>query len=297
MNIGAKIKDLRQAKRMTQSELAGEMITRNMLSRIENGSALPSVPTMLYLAERLGVPAGFLLAEEGNEFYYRKMNDMPEIRRAYRNSEFAICRDMCKRLGGEDDEVVYLLCLSSFGMAKEHFDGGELSLACELFDEVCRLSEKTVYPCFHIKASALAYLEYMNRISPSLYSEHLLSSSSLSVDLNESFGRYHNILKAISEDSALAQTLAKEHVDAEKSAGNESLYSEHIKARLLMQAKNYRDAYRVLKQMLVSGQEMPAPMMYFVFSDLEETCRELSDYKGAYEYSNGKIELIEKFLR
>jgi transcriptional regulator with XRE-family HTH domain len=41
MNIGKKIKDLRSAKMMTQSELAGDEITRNMLSRIESGSKRP----------------------------------------------------------------------------------------------------------------------------------------------------------------------------------------------------------------------------------------------------------------
>ena len=52
MQIGEKIKTLRQAKLMTQSELAGTQITRNMLSSIEHGTALPSLPTALYLAER-----------------------------------------------------------------------------------------------------------------------------------------------------------------------------------------------------------------------------------------------------
>ena len=39
MNIGERIRALRNAKMMTQTELAGKQITRNMLSRIENGSA------------------------------------------------------------------------------------------------------------------------------------------------------------------------------------------------------------------------------------------------------------------
>ena len=47
---------------MTQSELAGDAITRNMLSLIESGTASPSVKTLQYLAERLGVPYEHLLA-------------------------------------------------------------------------------------------------------------------------------------------------------------------------------------------------------------------------------------------
>ncbi|MBQ8005809.1 MAG: helix-turn-helix transcriptional regulator, partial [Clostridia bacterium] len=60
MNIGEKIKNLRTSKLMTQKELAGEEITRNMLSQIENGSASPSLQTLRYLAARLGVPVGYL---------------------------------------------------------------------------------------------------------------------------------------------------------------------------------------------------------------------------------------------
>ena len=58
MEIGEKIKTLRNQRRMTQTALAGDQITRNMLSLIENGSALPSLSTILYLAERLDIPAG-----------------------------------------------------------------------------------------------------------------------------------------------------------------------------------------------------------------------------------------------
>ena len=59
--IGARIKELRKSKNMTQSELAGESITRNMLSRIENGLALPSLQTLLYIADSLTVPVSVLL--------------------------------------------------------------------------------------------------------------------------------------------------------------------------------------------------------------------------------------------
>ena len=76
MNIGEKIRSLRVAKLMTQSELAGNQITRNMLSSIENGNAQPSLTTILYIAERLNVPVGFLLAEEGDEIVYQKMNNL-----------------------------------------------------------------------------------------------------------------------------------------------------------------------------------------------------------------------------
>ena len=64
MNIGERIRELRISKLMTQADLAGDRITRNMLSCIENGSANPSLSTIVYIAGRLGVPAGCLLNKE-----------------------------------------------------------------------------------------------------------------------------------------------------------------------------------------------------------------------------------------
>ena len=56
MTTGEKIKKLRAEKMMTQSQLVGEHITRNMLSRIESDEANPSLGTLIYLAKRLNVP-------------------------------------------------------------------------------------------------------------------------------------------------------------------------------------------------------------------------------------------------
>lgn len=47
--LGKRIKEARLAKKMTQSEVVGDFITRNMLSQIESGSATPSVKTLEYL--------------------------------------------------------------------------------------------------------------------------------------------------------------------------------------------------------------------------------------------------------
>ena len=54
--LGHRIKEARIAKKMTQSQVVGDFITRNMLSQIENGTALPSVKTLKYLADVLNIP-------------------------------------------------------------------------------------------------------------------------------------------------------------------------------------------------------------------------------------------------
>ncbi len=62
--IGHRIKEARLAKKMTQTEVVGDFITRNMLSQIESGSALPSMKTLAYLASVLGIPLSVLMADE-----------------------------------------------------------------------------------------------------------------------------------------------------------------------------------------------------------------------------------------
>lgn len=61
--LGQRIKEARLAKKMTQTEVVGSFITRNMLSQIESGTAVPSVKTLTYLAEVLELPSSVLLPD------------------------------------------------------------------------------------------------------------------------------------------------------------------------------------------------------------------------------------------
>jgi transcriptional regulator with XRE-family HTH domain len=55
LEIGKAIKDKRKSLKLTQAETVGDAITRNMLSQVESGVAYPSMKTLLYLTERLGL--------------------------------------------------------------------------------------------------------------------------------------------------------------------------------------------------------------------------------------------------
>ena len=63
MEIGKRIKEARLAAGLSQRQLCGDVITRNMLSLIESGKAKPSMDTLAFLAERLGKPMAFFLGE------------------------------------------------------------------------------------------------------------------------------------------------------------------------------------------------------------------------------------------
>lgn len=64
MTLGEKMKQARLEAGLSQRQLCGDVITRNMLSQIENGSAKPSMATLRCLAGRLGKPVSYFLEEE-----------------------------------------------------------------------------------------------------------------------------------------------------------------------------------------------------------------------------------------
>ena len=74
-------------------------------------------------------------------------------------------------------------------------------------------------------------------------------------------------------------------------------YALHVEARLLMENGEYGKALELLHRLLYSeSYELPEPMLYFVFCDLEICCKETDDFKGAYEHSTNKMALLQKML-
>lgn len=67
MELGEKIRAARLGAGLSQRQLCGEEITRNMLSLIENGSARPSMKTLEYLARKLGKPLSYFLDAHAEE--------------------------------------------------------------------------------------------------------------------------------------------------------------------------------------------------------------------------------------
>ena len=65
MELGQLLRQARLDAGMSQRELCGDRISRNMLSQIENGTARPSMDTLQILAARLHKTVGYFL-EKGH---------------------------------------------------------------------------------------------------------------------------------------------------------------------------------------------------------------------------------------
>ena len=290
MTIGEKIKELRQAKFMTQADLAGKQITRNMLSAIENGSAQPSLGTLLYLSERLGVPAGFLLAEEGDETLFRKINALPNIKRAFEAKDYSSCRQLCLGAASEpDDELCLLLSDSDLELAKEAFEEGRLRAACRLFDEALEYAERGSYPMDRAFSEASVYFSYLERVSPGLYSEILDADALPEYVWKSAFSDYVFALKALEETE-------NAKVEAYLSDAAEGFYKTHVSALFQMQSGDYATAKAMLLSLLERGEVKSPVRLFEVLSALETCSREGDDYKAAYEYATEKVRLAEQLL-
>ncbi|MDD1502559.1 helix-turn-helix transcriptional regulator [Lysinibacillus sp. CNPSo 3705] len=62
-SLGARIRKLRKEQKLTLEALAGDRLTKGMLSQIENDKAKPSMESLEYIAERLHVKTSELLEE------------------------------------------------------------------------------------------------------------------------------------------------------------------------------------------------------------------------------------------
>jgi tetratricopeptide (TPR) repeat protein len=60
LRLGERLRQLRVAASMTQTDLAGDRFSKEYVSQIERGKTRPTPETVKWIAERLGVDAGFL---------------------------------------------------------------------------------------------------------------------------------------------------------------------------------------------------------------------------------------------
>ncbi|MCC5892780.1 helix-turn-helix domain-containing protein [Exiguobacterium sp.] len=74
--IGQRIKALRKEKKLTQSQLAEGIITKSMLSMIENGKAEASMRSLREIAKRLEVPVQSLLVDPKEEELQRLVEEI-----------------------------------------------------------------------------------------------------------------------------------------------------------------------------------------------------------------------------
>ena len=142
--IGKKIRNLRKEKGLTQAELAKNKITRNMLSQIESGIALPSLETLEYIAENLKVPTEYLISSGDDLAYYEKKAVIDKIYRAYEAKGYEACLGYLNTLVHTDNEISFIRANVHFELGKKSLFSGALISAKEHFTESLLACANTV---------------------------------------------------------------------------------------------------------------------------------------------------------
>lgn len=134
MELGEKLRQARLEAGLSQRQLCGEIITRNMLSLIEHGVANPSMDTLRFLAERLGKPVSYFLEEEA--VTSPNQAAMALARDAYRRGDYAAAEAALEGYQGPDPvfdgEQGLLAFLTELALARQALDRGQAPYAREL---------------------------------------------------------------------------------------------------------------------------------------------------------------------
>jgi len=138
MTLGEKLKQARLDAGLSQRQLCGDIITRNMLSQIENGSARPSMDTLQYLASRLGKTVSYFLEEQA--VVSPNLEVMEQARNCHQAGDWNGCiaalEDYQSPDGVCDRERELLHNLSSLNLAEQALKEDKIPYARDLLDQV-----------------------------------------------------------------------------------------------------------------------------------------------------------------
>lgn len=143
MELGQRLKQARQEAGLSQRQLCGDVITRNMLSQIENGSARPSMETLRYFARQLGKPVGYFLDEAPQEL--PNQNVLMRARQAATTERLQILEEYQGPDPVFDPERYLLELLTCLDLAQEAIKQNKCAYARDLLERAGFVAERTPY--------------------------------------------------------------------------------------------------------------------------------------------------------
>lgn len=255
MELGKRLKEVRLALGLSQRQLCGDAITRNMLSQIENGSARPSMDTLRYLATRLGKPLSYFLEEETVTSPNQAVMDT--ARAARRAGDWRGVLDAMEHYQSRDplfeEEMGLLLFAALLDGAEAALGAGKRPYARELLDRANRIESIYRGAALNRRYGLLLARAGGRAALPGL-DEELLLHAELTADPR----RAAALLDAVEDQKTPRWNL--------------------LRGRTEVQLKNYQTAAHYLSQVESVYPKEAIPL-------LEQCYRELEDYKMAYFYA------------
>ena len=278
MTLGEKIKARRRELKITQSDLAGSEITRNMISAIEKDKALPSLSTLKYIANALDLPLPYLLSEENDLFFYIKKERMPAIKNALETKNYNACISLILKIEALDDELYFILAKCYFELGISSVMLGSLISAKKQLTLSKEYCNRTMYDTSRFTSIIPLYLAIANNVNSPLLE---FDEDSFVEEMEDCFD--YEFYKYLTLSTDFNYTNYQ--------------YKTHMEAKRLIKERRYQDALKLLVELESTKSDFPhnAYLMFGVYADLEACYKQLYDYENAYRYSSKRISLIEGF--
>jgi len=286
MTLGQKLRQARQTRGLTQSQVAGTRITRNMLSQIENDQASPSVRTLEYLAAALGVNAGWLMTEEESD---SAASRLVRARSMLRSGQYETCLSLLK--SGEKtagDEELLILSDAAAELAERALAEERMEEAERFAEQALGWNQRCLYeqPFLQIRMAGIlarcASEKGSGEEAVNAYRELFLRRQS-GVGYHLFMARYHleqeHIQAAEREIWSIADLPDKDRAE----------YLV-LRGRIALRKEQYENAALYLRQ-AEEQPELPRILRRELYKSLEHCYRELEDYKQAYEYAAKQLNL------
>jgi transcriptional regulator with XRE-family HTH domain len=288
MTIGQKIKEARLSRGLTQKELVGDRITRNMLSKIENDSATPSMKTLEFLAGQMGLPASYFL-EDSRLSDGTSPDGLDDMRTAYREKRYKDCIALLEtsRTCGTTDEGYLLHALACLGAATDALTAGDAASAQEYADAADYYNKEGIYYSAAIDAEmSLVLAECAMRLDPE---EFTVNAKEYERAVKEiSFSRRYAAVcaeyKAATGDYDSAEKLLEEAGDMCRPECRR-LY---IEGRILSGRGDYEGAIEKLTQAENAAEN--DMMLQNIYEATENCWRELGNFEKAYIFAKKRLD-------
>lgn len=293
MTLGQKIRAARIERSMTQKQLVGDQITRNMLSKIENDSATPSVRTLEYLAGRLGLNAGYFLSELESAPDIIP-DGLYEMRRAYKEGRYKECMQLLRdnREACATDEGFLLRAKCAIAAAHEALIKRDFEAAKEYADDADYYNKQGIYYSAQIDAEMSLILAECALVLD--ISEFEINAAQFTEAVREiSFYQRYNLayteyLLRTGENELARQALDKVK-KPELTATAKYLY---LKGECALRSGLTEKAAALLHSAedAAGGDKRLLKMIY---ASLETVYTQLEDYKQAYKYASLQLRAQE----
>lgn len=281
--IGKKILEMRKLRGLTQSELAGDKITRNMLSLIENGTSTPSLSTLLYISDRLGVPAGYFIPNSTDEEdKLERLTVIDSLRYAFKNHNWRKCIEICGDDPVHDDEISYVLASAHLFLAVDAINSYRLNEVDNEIASALKFADASIYCCEIFERAAGFYSHLSKCLATDEIPDELCDSRGCGEHLSSDIPAYFFALKNLR--SGEENVIIYPHT---------SYRLEHLSALEESMDEEYTDAIRRLRR-LAEADDLPSYMKYHVLCDLENAAALSGNIRLAYNVSREKLSIIEK---